>query len=627
MASNLFNSYPVLAITITDKNGAQRRMHFSGAEIAIGRLDDNDLVLPKNNVSKRHARVLYSDGRCVVSDLQSTNGTYVNGRRINAPVAVNDGDKIYIGDYILSLSEVSEEQASTPPPLPDFSPPKDGQADEADDLRMDEREATVARPPVLDFRTTTTSSALPPPLPHPHQTGARTGVPMVPPRTGDNAGPTQLNATQASRPLRLPPTHAQGPSISVGLAQPEHTEVQRPRSSRPPAPPSSALAPAVRLQGALANLVERLTEQRKSAHPSELAGPASDYLDKLDTAMEELAQDGIIGPDLDRRFLREAAINELNGLGPLERLLRDSHTRRIVVDHPTRILVDQGKGLVSANAFFSSARAMNLVARRLLARGRVSFLPQNELHEATLPEGDHVLILSSPLVYPGPVIAIRCARREPVVPERLVHDGLVNADTLRVLRDAVQTRRNILVYGAAEIDLSFALSGLAGLAAAETRVLAIETDPGLSIAHPQVLTLTHHNADLAYGPLLQRAAHLACDHFILDDIKLPGAGAIMGWASHTHGILMGLHTNGQESGLEHLRTALLLAGHQDGEALHHLLARAIQLTVEVRKERDGQLRVTRVNELSPREQQMPEERPLFTLSNGLGNGRPSFLPE
>ena len=73
---------PVFAVVIHEKGGAERRETFETAELTVGRVQGNELMLPKGNVSKRHARLLYRDGRFIVTDLNSTNGTYVNRRRI-----------------------------------------------------------------------------------------------------------------------------------------------------------------------------------------------------------------------------------------------------------------------------------------------------------------------------------------------------------------------------------------------------------------------------------------------------------------------------------------------------------------------------------------------------------------
>jgi len=108
----------MFTIVISEKGGAERRETFDKNEINVGRVQGNDLMLPKGNVSKHHARLLYRDGRFIVTDLKSTNGTYVNGRKIAQATIVREGDKIYIGDFILRIDgeRAGGEEA---PPQPD----------------------------------------------------------------------------------------------------------------------------------------------------------------------------------------------------------------------------------------------------------------------------------------------------------------------------------------------------------------------------------------------------------------------------------------------------------------------------------------------------------------------------
>src|SRR5262245_3454358 len=68
-------------------------------------------MLPKGNVSKRHARLVFRDGRFIVTDMNSTNGTYVNRRRISQATIVRQGDRIYIGDFVLRIESQDEAQA------------------------------------------------------------------------------------------------------------------------------------------------------------------------------------------------------------------------------------------------------------------------------------------------------------------------------------------------------------------------------------------------------------------------------------------------------------------------------------------------------------------------------------
>jgi hypothetical protein len=63
--------------------------------LLIGRDQQNDVVLDDTRVSRKHAEIRLRLGRYTLYDLQSTNGTYVNGRRV-AEVVLNDGDRISV---------------------------------------------------------------------------------------------------------------------------------------------------------------------------------------------------------------------------------------------------------------------------------------------------------------------------------------------------------------------------------------------------------------------------------------------------------------------------------------------------------------------------------------------------
>src|SRR5690606_33760519 len=82
--------------------------YFEKAEVTIGRIQGNDVVLAKGNVSKHHSRIVLKDGKFIIVDLKSTNGTYVNGRKISAPQVLKPEDKVYIGDYILTVGAAEE---------------------------------------------------------------------------------------------------------------------------------------------------------------------------------------------------------------------------------------------------------------------------------------------------------------------------------------------------------------------------------------------------------------------------------------------------------------------------------------------------------------------------------------
>ena len=72
-------------------------------EITIGRQEGNTVRLPERNVSRRHARLFKENGRLLIQDLDSFNGIRVNGRKIRAPTAIEEGDLVEVADYELTL--------------------------------------------------------------------------------------------------------------------------------------------------------------------------------------------------------------------------------------------------------------------------------------------------------------------------------------------------------------------------------------------------------------------------------------------------------------------------------------------------------------------------------------------
>src|SRR5205807_4909467 len=91
------------SIILTEKGGATQRLDFESEEITIGRVDENDICLPKGNISKKHTKIVVKDGKIIVLDLKSTNGTYVNGKKLAGPQVIRPSDKVYIGDFILNV--------------------------------------------------------------------------------------------------------------------------------------------------------------------------------------------------------------------------------------------------------------------------------------------------------------------------------------------------------------------------------------------------------------------------------------------------------------------------------------------------------------------------------------------
>jgi pSer/pThr/pTyr-binding forkhead associated (FHA) protein len=73
------------------------------APLTIGRAPDSTLVLTDDYASSRHARLVPRDGRWLLEDMGSTNGTYVERDKVTGPTPVGPGTPIRIGKTVLEL--------------------------------------------------------------------------------------------------------------------------------------------------------------------------------------------------------------------------------------------------------------------------------------------------------------------------------------------------------------------------------------------------------------------------------------------------------------------------------------------------------------------------------------------
>lgn len=89
-------------------------------EVVLGRHSSSDVRLALPDVSRRHCRFIYVDASWHVIDLNSLNGTFVNGQRVQQ-ITLKHGDRLRIGGFTFEVS------LSNPPPVTVIPPPMTNQ--------------------------------------------------------------------------------------------------------------------------------------------------------------------------------------------------------------------------------------------------------------------------------------------------------------------------------------------------------------------------------------------------------------------------------------------------------------------------------------------------------------------
>jgi pSer/pThr/pTyr-binding forkhead associated (FHA) protein len=103
-------------LVLLKKNGSHKFFPLPSSVTVIGRRHSCDLCIPLTSVSRRHCQLNYDDGVLKIRDLDSRNGTYLNGKRIDEAV-IQAGDSIKIGPLTFVLRIDGQPQTIAEPDL------------------------------------------------------------------------------------------------------------------------------------------------------------------------------------------------------------------------------------------------------------------------------------------------------------------------------------------------------------------------------------------------------------------------------------------------------------------------------------------------------------------------------
>lgn len=138
-----FQAFPKVIVEEGPEPG--RVVALSGSEFVVGREAGNDLVINSPSVSRRHLRIFLMGNRYMVEDLGSSNGTFVNDRRISAPTPLNSGDALHLGKAIrLRIDGLPATQAAVGAELTVADQEQLAQSD----ARQETRLVSPERPPM-----------------------------------------------------------------------------------------------------------------------------------------------------------------------------------------------------------------------------------------------------------------------------------------------------------------------------------------------------------------------------------------------------------------------------------------------------------------------------------------------
>ncbi|HBG26305.1 MAG: hypothetical protein A2Y10_01915 [Planctomycetes bacterium GWF2_41_51] len=119
-----------VSLILHKKNGSKKVLPIRNKATILGRRNDCDLCIPLQVVSRRHCQLSQESNSLKIRDLKSSNGTFVNGSKIDKEAQAGPGDRIQIGPLTFTVqidgqpTEVSASDTAIMQPMPDVSKAK-----------------------------------------------------------------------------------------------------------------------------------------------------------------------------------------------------------------------------------------------------------------------------------------------------------------------------------------------------------------------------------------------------------------------------------------------------------------------------------------------------------------------
>ena len=313
----------------------------------------------------------------------------------------------------------------------------------------------------------------------------------------------------------------------------------------------------------------------------------------------------------------------LDGLGPLDPLLRDPHVTDIMVNGPGAVWVERRGRLIETSVVLTTEQIEGLVERIIAPLGRRAD-PLHPMVDGRLADGSRVHVVVPPLAVDGPCLTIRRFAVRPVTIEEMAAPPVA-----ALLRWAVQTRCNIVVSGATGSGKTTLLNALAGEAPAGERIITVEDAAELRLVAQHVVRLegrppsSEGAGEVTIRDLVRNALRMRPDRLVVGEVRGAEALDLLTAMNTGHdGSLSTVHANGVADALRRLETLVLMAGvGLPAASVREQLASAVDLIVHLQRQPDGARRVVAVAEIDLGPDGQPEVRVVARGDRVVGDRR------
>ncbi len=317
-----------------------------------------------------------------------------------------------------------------------------------------------------------------------------------------------------------------------------------------------------------------------------------------------VAEEQALSPE-DRAEVVRRVLDELIGLGPLARLMREPDVGDILVNGPHEVWLDRGGRLEASPVVFRDDDHLLQVIERAVSRVGRRIDETNPMVDARLPDGSRLNAIIPPLSLKGPALSVRRFSATPLTVERLLEYKALTPEMVALFEAAVRGRLNVIVSGGTGSGKTTLLNALSRYIPDGERVITIEDAAELRLQQRHVLPLETRPANIdgrngvSIRDLMRNSLRMRPDRILVGECRGSEALDMLQAMNTGHeGSMTTLHANTPRDALTRLETMLMMAGlEMPLKALRRQIASAVNVIIQAERLAGGPRRVTAVTEV------------------------------
>ncbi len=312
-------------------------------------------------------------------------------------------------------------------------------------------------------------------------------------------------------------------------------------------------------------------------------------------------------------------IDEMIGLGPLEKLLRDTSATDILVNGPSQVYIERSGRLEESSVHFRDEDHLLEIIRRIVAKIGRRVDQSSPIVDARLSDGSRVNAIVRPLSLRGPALSIRRFGVTPLLLADLLRLKAMAPQMALFLEAAVKVRTNILISGGTGSGKTTLLNTLSAFIPNDERIISVEDAAELQLQQRHVVQLESRppniegKGEVTMRDLVRNTLRMRPNRIIVGECRGPEAFDMLQAMNTGHeGSLTTLHANSPRDALSRLEMMLVMTGMDVPlHALREQIASAIALIVQVDRMPGGPRRVTSITEITGREKDVIMTQEIF----------------